>query len=136
MHYLEIALFLAGLAGLHFWWRRRHARLQMELERQQQTVGRLQHEHNQALAEKQAQLRQLDDQIFGFYRRQPRSFAAAGLAYLAGWLADPLELMILSHLLGFPMDYGTALVIESFISIAKALGFVVPGALGVQESGV
>jgi putative membrane protein len=88
------------------------------------------------LAEKQTQLRQLDDQIFGFYRKEPRSFAAAGVAYLAGWLADAMELFVVSHLLGFPMDYGTAIVIESFISIAKALGFVVPGALGVQESGV
>ena len=88
------------------------------------------------LEEKEAQLRQLDNQIFGFYRKHPGSFAASGMTYLAGWLIDPLELFVASHLLGFPMDYGTAVVIESAITIAKALGFFVPGALGVQESSV
>ena len=34
------------------------------------------------------------------------------------------------------MDYPTALAIESFISMAKAVGIFVPGSLGVQESGV
>jgi len=83
-----------------------------------------------------ARLRELDDRIFRFYHENPRAFAASGAAYLAGWMCDALEVFLVSHLLGFPMDYGTALAIESFITVAKALGIFVPGALGVQESGV
>lgn len=88
------------------------------------------------LEQKQTRLRELDDRIFGFYRKNPRSFATSGAAYLAGWICDALELFVVSHLLGFPMDYGTAMAIESFITVAKAMGIFVPGAIGVQESGV
>ena len=90
----------------------------------------------QWLEKHQARLRELDDRIFGFYRENPRAFAASGAAYLMGWILDALELFVVSRLLGFPMDYGTALAIESFIGVAKALGIFVPAALGVQESGV
>jgi putative membrane protein len=88
------------------------------------------------LAKNEAKLRELDDKIFQFYHRRPWAFAASGAAYLAGWICDSLEVLLVSHLLGFPMDFSTALAIESFISVAKALGILVPGALGVQESGV
>ena len=88
------------------------------------------------LEKRQAHLRELDDRIFGFYRENPRSFAASSTAYLVGWMCDAFDLFVVSRLLGFPMDYGTALAIESFIGVAKALGIFVPAALGVQESGV
>lgn len=92
--------------------------------------------HIRWLQNKRQDLRALDERIFRFYHTQPRSFAASGAAYLTGWICDSLEVYLVSHLLGFPMDFGTALAIESFITVAKALGIVVPGALGVQESGV
>jgi uncharacterized membrane protein YbhN (UPF0104 family) len=41
-----------------------------------------------------------------------------------------------SHLLGWPIDPASAIAIESFISVAKALGTFIPASLGVQESGV
>lgn len=88
------------------------------------------------LQEREAWFRELDGRIFTFYHQHPRSFAASGLAYLAGWCCDAIEVFLVSHLLGFPMDFTTAMAIESFISVAKALGVFVPGALGVQESGV
>ncbi len=52
---------------------------------------------------------------------------------LAGGLARNL---VVSHLLGMPIDFTHALAVEAFISVAKALGIFVPGALGVQESGI
>jgi putative membrane protein len=88
------------------------------------------------LEAKQTQLRALDDRIFRFYREHRPSCVLSFLTYLAGWLGDATEVFLVSHLLGFPMDYATALVIESFVTIAKAVGVFVPGALGIQESGV
>ena len=35
-----------------------------------------------------------------------------------------------------PIDFSHALAVEAFIGVAKALGIFVPGALGVQESGI
>lgn len=81
-------------------------------------------------------LRQLDERIFEFYRNDRPHFALSTAAYLSGWLADSLEILLVSHLLGMPIDFTQALAVESFISVAKALGIFVPGALGVQESGI
>lgn len=88
------------------------------------------------LDQHRSRLRELDDCILGFYRAHPRAALTSALVYLAGWLGDALEVFVVSHLLGFSIDYPTALAIESFISVAKALGIFVPGSLGVQESGV
>ncbi len=84
----------------------------------------------------ETRFRELDDRVLGFYRSHPRAALASGLTFLAGWVADALELFVVSCLLGFGMDFPTALAIESFIGVAKALGIFVPGSLGVQESGV
>jgi uncharacterized membrane protein YbhN (UPF0104 family) len=53
-----------------------------------------------------------------------------------GWLADALEVYVVCHLLRLPLAWTEAIAIESFISVAKAMGIFVPAALGVQESGV
>lgn len=81
-------------------------------------------------------LRGLDDRMGAFYRRDRRSFLRSTTAYLAGWLCDPLEILLISHLLGVPISYPKALAIEAFISVAKAAGSFVPGAIGVQETGI
>jgi putative membrane protein len=89
-----------------------------------------------AIDRHEAQLRQLDGQIFSFYHRDPKAFASSTLAYLLGWLGDALELYIICHLLGLHMSWTEAVAIESFISVAKAMGIFAPAAMGVQESGV
>jgi len=81
-------------------------------------------------------LRKLDDQIYQFYRRDRRHFFLSTGAYLLGWMADALEIYVVCHLLGLPLTPTEAIAIESFISVAKALGVFVPAAMGVQESGV
>ena len=89
-----------------------------------------------ALKRRAESLRQLDDRIFEFYRKDRRHFLLSTAIYFAGWMADTLEILLVSHLLGMPIDFSHALAVESFISVAKALGIFVPGALGVQESGI
>lgn len=89
-----------------------------------------------ALTKRADALRRLDQKIFDFYRHDRRHFFLSTLAYLSGWMADTLEILLVSHLLGMPVDWSQALAVEAFISVAKALGIFVPGALGVQESGI
>jgi len=86
--------------------------------------------------EHQAHFRQLDDQIYGFYHQDRRRFFVTTAAYLLGWLSDAIEILLICHLLGLPISWTGAIAIESFISVAKVMGVLVPGALGVQESGV
>ncbi|MFN0069509.1 MAG: flippase-like domain-containing protein [Limisphaerales bacterium] len=81
-------------------------------------------------------LRRLDDRIGGFYRRHPARFRAAVAVYLAGWLLDTIELFAIAWLLDLPLTWFQALAIESCTSVVKVAAVAVPGALGVQESGI
>jgi uncharacterized protein (TIRG00374 family) len=89
-----------------------------------------------ALTSRAESLRQLDRRIFNFYRHDRRRFLSGVTLYLAGWIADSTEILLVSHLLGMPLGWNQALAFEAFISVAKALGVFAPAALGVQESGV
>jgi len=81
-------------------------------------------------------LRKLDDQTYAFYHRDRAGFFRSTAAFTMGWLADALEIYVVCHLLGLQLAGTEAIAIESFISVAKGVGIFVPGALGVQESGV
>ncbi len=89
-----------------------------------------------ALTKRTESLQRLDERIFEFYRKDRFHFLLSTAAYFAGWIADTLEILLVSHLLGMPIDFSQALAVEAFISVAKALGIFVPGALGVQEGGI
>ena len=89
-----------------------------------------------ALNKSQADLRTLDDQIYAFYRHDRLRFFRTTAAFLAGWLCDAVEVYLVCHLLGLKLTWTEAIAIEAFIGVAKGVGFFVPGALGVQESGV
>jgi uncharacterized membrane protein YbhN (UPF0104 family) len=89
-----------------------------------------------ALTSRAESLRQLDRQIFDFYRSDRRRFLSSVTFYLLGWIADSLEILLVSRLLGMPLYWSQALAFEAFIGVAKALGVFAPAALGVQESGV
>ena len=88
------------------------------------------------LSERADSLRQLDQRIFNFYRTDRRHFLLSTGFYFGGWLADTLEILVVSHLLGMPLDWSQAIAVEAFVGVAKGLGMFVPGALGVQESSV
>ncbi len=92
--------------------------------------------HIRALTSRAESFRQLDRQIFDFYRNDRQRFLSSVMFYLAGWIADSLEILLFSYLVGKPLDWSQALAFEAFIGVAKALGVFAPAALGVQESGV
>jgi uncharacterized membrane protein YbhN (UPF0104 family) len=51
------------------------------------------------------------------------------------WFIGVLEVLVALRLMGFPVSYGEALAIESVGQAVRAVGFLMPGALGVQEAG-
>ena len=55
--------------------------------------------------------------------------------HLIGWLLGGLEVMLALHLVGVSIDYREGLIIEGLGQAARAVGFAIPGALGVQEGG-
>jgi uncharacterized membrane protein YbhN (UPF0104 family) len=84
----------------------------------------------------QPKLRELDDQIFAFYHRAPLRFFLTTCALLVGWLFDAIEVFLVCRILGLALTPAEAVAIESLVTVAKGLGFFIPGALGVQESGL
>ena len=87
---------------------------------------------------REEKLRQLDRKIYGFYTEDRRSFYWCTGSYLAGWMFDIVEIMLVAHLLGFgaEVSWAHAFAIEAFISVARGFNTVVPGALGVQDFSV
>jgi uncharacterized protein (TIRG00374 family) len=88
------------------------------------------------LEERKAKLLQLDQTIFGFYCEHRGRFYRSTILYLCGWTLDTVEIYLVAHLLGVPITWSQALVMEAFTGVAKALGMWLPGSLGVQESGI
>ncbi len=72
--------------------------------------------------------------LAGRFRSLPR-VALAALWHLISWLLGGLEVCLILHFFGTDVGPGTGLIIESFGQALKAVGFAVPGAIGVQEGG-
>ena len=85
---------------------------------------------------REGSLRHTDEAISTFYTHSRRRFIRCTLTYLVGWMVDTLEILLVSHALGMPVEWHQALVIEAFIGVAKGFNTVVPGAFGVQEFSV
>jgi putative membrane protein len=67
--------------------------------------------------------------------RAPRRLWSSGAAHLASWLLGTLETWAALRVLGVEAGPAEALVVESLGQLARSLGFMVPGAFGVQEGG-
>ena len=67
--------------------------------------------------------------------RAPGRVALAATWHMASWLLGGIEVCLALHFLGHDVGFGAGLVIESLGQALKAVGFAIPGALGVQEGG-
>ncbi len=67
--------------------------------------------------------------------RSPGRITAGAFWHLLSWLWGALEVWLVLHFFGRDIGMGAALGIESVGQASKALGFAVPGAIGVQEGG-
>ena len=70
---------------------------------------------------------------FAEMRRRPAGLALAWGAHLCAWVLTGMQTWLTLALLHQGTHLGGALVVDSLTSGAKALAFLVPGALGVQE---
>jgi uncharacterized membrane protein YbhN (UPF0104 family) len=60
----------------------------------------------------------------------------AGTLQLAALILGSFEIWFALRLFGHPVDFATALVLESMTQAVRHLAFVVPAGLGVQEAGL
>lgn len=65
-----------------------------------------------------------------------RSEVAASFGWsLLGWVVGAGEVYLALHLLGNPVSWEDALVLESLGQAIRGAGFAIPGSLGIQEGG-
>lgn len=88
------------------------------------------------LRQRRAAWLETDRTIGTFYREHRGRFLASVGSYLGGWLLDSVEIYLVAHLLGQPINWLQAIAVEAFTGVAKLMGMWIPGALGVQESGL
>lgn len=81
-----------------------------------------------------ANVQGLHDALIGCYR-SPTRFGLASLWQMISWLLGGVEICIGLHFLGHDVGIVPGLIIESIGQALKAVGFAVPGALGIQEGG-
>ena len=67
------------------------------------------------------------------YRRRGRLLASVAV-HGGGWIASGLVSWWMLRLMGAPLPLLAVLTVESLMYAAKSFGFVIPGALGVQEA--
>jgi putative membrane protein len=80
------------------------------------------------------QARAIDEAVQVTYRRSAAVAASFGLS-LIGWFAGTVEVYWILQLLGSPVSWSDALLLESVWQAIRGAAFAIPGALGVQEGG-
>jgi 2-aminoethylphosphonate dioxygenase len=81
-----------------------------------------------------ARIEGLHDMLQACYRA-PVRLVLSGAWHLISWILGGLEVWLILHFFGRDIPFGPALIIESLGQASKALGFAIPGAVGVQEGG-
>jgi putative membrane protein len=76
----------------------------------------------------------IDLAVQGTYRRNG-PVTSSFLLSLVGWLVGTGEVYLITMLLGTPVSWRDALLLESLGQAIRGAGFAIPGALGVQEGG-
>ena len=74
-------------------------------------------------------------QLNGFYSHRRRLIRSVAW-HLAGWFVGATEVWIVLNFMGYQIDYGDAVIIESLMHAVRGAAFAVPGALGAQEGGL
>jgi putative membrane protein len=76
----------------------------------------------------------VDARVHALYRERGK-VAASFLLSLVGWVVGTFEVWLALRLIGHPVDWMSALMLESLGQAIRGAAFAIPGALGVQEGG-
>ena len=75
----------------------------------------------------------LHDRLIQLYRQRRAALVSASL-HLGAWLLGAAEIWLVLFALGLPASPATCVIVESLSMVARSAGFLIPGALGVQEA--
>jgi uncharacterized protein (TIRG00374 family) len=78
----------------------------------------------------------LDGEIRAFYKGSRGRFWLSTLFNSAAWLAASLEILIVARVLGIPLGFAEAWLIQALIQVVRMVTFFVPAGVGTQEGGI
>ena len=78
---------------------------------------------------------EVDAKLLEFYEACRGAAVASVVWHLIGWIAGAAEVFAIMTLIGHPVSWMEAVIIEALAQPTRLLGLVVPGTLGVQEAG-
>jgi putative membrane protein len=121
------ALTIAALTlfGVGFYWAQRTRWLSRALNAMGQFTGQSQLFDGSAV-------RPIEDALHRLYARRG-AVATAFVWRLLSWFAGAGEIWLVPYLLGRPIGIGDAITLESLSQGARAVAFIIPGGLGVQD---
>lgn len=76
----------------------------------------------------------LDQALLATYQ-QRRAVILCLVWRLLAWYLGAFEIWAALHIIGYPVSFLDALIIESLGQAGRNIGFLIPGALGIQEGG-
>lgn len=85
------------------------------------------------IAKRIEQIHEFDDMLVRFYTRHKARFLVAIVLAFVNWLLGILEVWGISWLLGHPVTFVDAWIIEAAIQLVRTAVFIMPASLGVQE---
>jgi putative membrane protein len=65
--------------------------------------------------------------------RQPPGVGGGFLFHMTAWISGAGQVWLALHLMGFPITFRDALILESLSQAARSAAFLIPGGLGAQE---
>lgn len=77
----------------------------------------------------------LDRRLAEFYHVERGAFLRGSVWHFAGWMLGVVEVQLMATLIGHPIPWWDALVIETMAQPIRATSIIVPGGLGTQEVG-
>jgi len=80
------------------------------------------------------EIEEVDGRLVAFYAGKPGAFAVALALAFGNWLINMAELYLIMWLLGHPVSWGEAWMIETAAQLARAGAFLIPGGLGATEA--
>ncbi len=76
----------------------------------------------------------VEDRLVAFYVETRGRFAGAVALQLINWMLGALEIYVVLHLLGYPVAFTDAWLIEGTVVLVRSALFLVPGSVGTQEA--
>ncbi len=80
-----------------------------------------------------AGMQEVDEQFARFYRHNRKRLVLSMAYAMANWLLGVAELYLILRLIGHPVSWSDALIIEAAVQMIRTIAFFIPAGIGAQE---